>query len=921
MSNTPTGTIRVPAFFAISALLLITATTMAQWSAVGPTGGGIAGIVADPADPDVAYAKDAGLNRTVDGGATWTPLPLDIHVSDLAFDPNAPHTIYATGFGAIGVKGVFKSTNRGDDWTQLTLPATALTRSVMSVAAGSTPGLLLAGLDRLGGVLRSTDGGATWTTNTLPVANFGFFPNVKQIAFQPGNPSVVYALLANQFGDQGAVIRSNDDGATSGVLPGNITVTASHIFLTSPWYVTRSGDGGFTATTLASFAGLRQLVADAAGARIWLASTDGVRASTDSGATWTLTPTAPLTGLALASNGTTLYASTVESGVLRSTDAGVSWAATTGIYALFPWDIAVDSTHSGTIYAATMDEGVKKSTDGGATWSTANVGLQMACASQIEIDPLNPSTLYVVSIGGVYKSTDAAASWTLIWTAPSNYSIMVLAADPDHSGSVLASTSWGLYRTTDGGDTWTHVGAPSIFAQAIAFAGGGSSVVYAGGGSKVWKSVDNGLVWIDQPTGFPSSYTDPSDLQTYPFIVYALGVDPNNPNIVYAGTNGPGVFKTTNGGQTWSEINNGLVTKDVRAFAFDTGNSAIVYLSTEGFGGVWRSADGGGHWARFSAGLTIPATKVVFPLVADTAPPFTLYGGTFGGVIKYAFASPEAATQPASVAGIEGGQLSASGSFIDADGDPIQISASAGLTHDNGDGSWTWTVTPADDVLAQNVVVTATDSHGAVATESFTYTAINAVPVLSPLSIVPSGCGVAVAFTFADAGAHDTHTTTIAWGDGTSTIAGESPVTASHVYVDGLSSHTISASVADDDGGVSVAGTVTAVSANQASEFMPPIRNGDTYNAGRVLPLKLDVTSCSGEVVLGLSPQVTMTRLGAGGGPVAVATAAHSGDRMRLAGEKYVFELSTKGLAAGEYRIAVVDASFSSPAEVTIVLR
>lgn len=922
MRRNPTAVRRwIAVAFAAFAVSGDTAGT-APWTVLGPPGGGIAGVAIDPSDANVAYTKDTGINRTVDGGATWTPLVLDVRVTDLAFDPANSQTLYVSGMDSLGEGGVYKSADQGATWSRLTLPPGASGHGVRSLTAGTTPGVLLAGLDSRGGLLRSTDGGTSWTTNTSVVTLSQ--PDVLQLAFQPGSALVVYALIGEQFLGNNSLLRSNDGGASwaptslGASAPATMFVTGLSIFLAGQSGALRSDDGGFSAVGLGNFTGERRIVADAAGSRVWLASTDGVRVSNDAGATWVLAPTLPLTDLAVASNATTLYASTTENGVLRSNDAGATWGPTAGINALFPYDVAIDATAPGTIYAATMDAGVKKSTDGGATWSTANTGLAMPCASQIEVDPLNPSVLYVVAIDGIYKSTDGAQHWTLIWTAPASYSIELIAADPDHSGTVLASTTWGLYRTTDGGATWTKVGSHDIRGQAIAFAGNQSSIVYVGGGAKVWRSADNGVTWASLPTGFPASYVSAG--RTFPFIVYALGVDPNDADVVYAGTNGPGVFKTTDGGQTWNAMNAGLIQRDVRAFAFDSGNSHIVYLSTEGMGGVWRSSDAAAHWAPFSDGLVSAASKVIFPLVADMSPPFIIYGGSRAGVITYAFAPPRLAIQAADAIGVEGTQLRTAGSFVDPDADPISVAASIGEVLDNGDGSWTWTVQPKDNVVAQSVVVTATDSHGATATQTFAYTAANAVPVLAPPSVDVTGCGVSLSFSFVDAGVLDTHAGTIEWGDGTSTLFDQSPVASSHVYEDGLNAHTITATVADDDGGVAVATIAAIGTGNSPSGFETPVRDGDAYHAGRVLPLKLSVASCGGVRVTDLSPRVMLTRLGPGGGVIDLP-AGNSGDRMRAAGGQYVYQLSTKNLDPGVYRIAAVDPSFVAAAQVTIVLR
>jgi photosystem II stability/assembly factor-like uncharacterized protein len=107
--------------------------------------------------------------------------------------------------------------------------------------------------------------------------------------------------------------------------------------------------------------------------------------------------------------------------------------------------------------------------------------------------------------------------------------------------------------------------------------------------------------------------------------VYALAIDPTNPNIIYAGTNG-GVFKSTNWGGNWSAINSGLTDTHVWALAIDPSNTSTLYAGTGE--GVFKSADGGGYWSTSSL------TYYVYSLAIDPTNSGTLYAGTGGGLYK-----------------------------------------------------------------------------------------------------------------------------------------------------------------------------------------------------------------------------------------------------------------------------------------------
>ena len=124
-----------------------------------------------------------------------------------------------------------------------------------------------------------------------------------------------------------------------------------------------------------------------------------------------------------------------------------------------------------------------------------------------------------------------------------------------------------------------------------------------------------------QPTGGPDGG-----------LVTHLVVDPSTPTTLYMGSEGGGVFKSADGGATWTAINNGLTRLYVQALAIDPSTPTTLYAGTQG-GGVFKSTDGGMNWTAPSAGI---AGHYVQALVVDPLSPATVYAGTFGGVFKSA---------------------------------------------------------------------------------------------------------------------------------------------------------------------------------------------------------------------------------------------------------------------------------------------
>jgi ligand-binding sensor domain-containing protein len=114
--------------------------------------------------------------------------------------------------------------------------------------------------------------------------------------------------------------------------------------------------------------------------------------------------------------------------------------------------------------------------------------------------------------------------------------------------------------------------------------------------------------------------------------ISALVIDPKIPNTLYAGSWGDGVFKSTNGGATWSAINTDLPNHYVTALAIGPALGGTSYVGT--LGGVFKmfnSAEGGAIWSAVNTGLT---NTHVLVLAIDPAIPGTLYVGTSDGVFK-----------------------------------------------------------------------------------------------------------------------------------------------------------------------------------------------------------------------------------------------------------------------------------------------
>jgi photosystem II stability/assembly factor-like uncharacterized protein len=326
----------------------------------------------------------------------------------------------------------------------------------------------------------------------------------------------------------------------------------------------------------------------------------------------------------------------ITNDVMSVDDVG-DWAPIdNGLVDLQVLAIMLNGLNNKIVYAGTED-GVFKTTDGGLTWERK--GLAGKSVFALVSDPYDEDIIYVATEDGVYKTTNGGDSWS----NPGGYWFYCLAIGNFQNRNVIYggdAFGMGIYRAMDDGSTpWDEVtwekknsglSDDEKYVNCLAIDPSDSLIVYAGTGyrrmpgpetaGKVIKTIDGGDTWPQK-----WSIGEP---------VYSLSIDPFNPQILYAGTY-VGFYASSNGGDTWEFRDGGLGQRYVRSIAIDPMDSNKVCAGTYD-DGVFASIDGGQHWTQIDQGLTGDLNRRIISLAMDLRDMDNpvAYAGTGCGVFK-----------------------------------------------------------------------------------------------------------------------------------------------------------------------------------------------------------------------------------------------------------------------------------------------
>jgi len=650
------------------------------WDVIGANKGltetHISGVGFHRTNGNIIYiGTENGIFRSNDGGENVNQALVGGYITDIEFGTDNTNTGYATYHPTFDSNNgvIYKSINNGDSWSQIStnLPSGIRILKIIVNPNDVDTVYILTGQGRFAcgqaTVFRSTNGGENWLNITNSLSE------ILDFAIDPNNPENVFVTTMNADCSEdfywtdldGAIYKSTNGGTNwNAPLSNNTGViwidnnNSQNIRLIDPrepfpWIATSgtftSTNGGNTFTKTgdvtnwdtffnddvfrsygSSFNGISKTLGEDlsnSNTYFWVNS-QWVFKTTDNGTTFN-----------------NIFTNEVSKGFWQSR----------GFDNVNMMDISISEANSNIVYAAFFDLGIWRSLDKGESWQSSNdvtysgdwEGFGGNCATVLA-DPSRANVVWA-SLSGtqngesptyLLKSTDTGDknSWALVNSGLPDEEIMGLSIDKNSATAnrTLYVTGLGdVYKSIDDGETWSMTlnCDGCRFTAVDQFDG---DIVYAGGENGLWRSLNSGANWQDV------SHTDMNASTGIRFWdgdydgVFDVKTDPNNQNWVYATAlgNNKGLYKSTDNGNTWSKI---LNDDFMRKVAIVPSNSAILYATSssafeaggydENSKGVLFSSDGGQTWSQQNQGMAYPFALAV---AVDNEPNGTVFIGSPG---------------------------------------------------------------------------------------------------------------------------------------------------------------------------------------------------------------------------------------------------------------------------------------------------
>ncbi|HEY74789.1 MAG TPA: hypothetical protein G4O00_01230 [Thermoflexia bacterium] len=535
------------------------------WTTGGPYGGRAQFVILHPEDSATVYAASqwAGLFVSEDAGGNWQPILADDWPTRLVFDAESSNVMYYSGDSA----SFHRTDDGGQTWGLLpelfhaqdgcfTVYAAAhpTDAGVIYAGTGSCAGIPV--LPGEGGVFYSQDYGANWVTRTQGLTD----TDLVDIIFHPTNP------LTMVVATRGGSIFLTTDGGLNWDLQSTIPDDLRRIYI-NPY----GANEAWALPEIGYQPPVRPYLYKSADLITWevITLTDDLLPS---GGIWSLT-FAP--GEIWAAGGWGYF----------SDDGGASWSGVITISQQVGGvrSFAIDPSDSNVIYAADSDRGVLKSSDGGTTWREINEGLAALTTRDVAAAPGQPDQVYVETY------------------------------------------EYGLLRSASGGYAWQELGvrkggppkgkivATDPFIPTRVYYPVGCS----GDGPCIWYSTDEGSSWHEVTMTIPATYTgwtgELTAIAAHPLVSGTLLAGAGfyqERSDFDEGIEPCGIYRSDDHGATWQFLGPTAPISEVLDIAFDAVDPDLIYAATNG-GGLWRSTDGGANWMR------VPISNTLSPVVVE----------------------------------------------------------------------------------------------------------------------------------------------------------------------------------------------------------------------------------------------------------------------------------------------------------------
>ncbi len=643
------------------------------WSAVAglPKVRKMLAVVFSPAysqDQTVFVAGPGGLFKTTNQGAAWT-LASSLALQNVALSPNfaADNTLFIVTFNMT----VFKSTDRGQTFTELTLPGSIA--SALNVIAVS-PNYAVDGTVLLGsatsGIFESTDGGSSWVSVTATLPS----PAVNSLSFSPGFSSD-QTVFAGTYG--GVLISTNGGSSWSASNAGlsdtnvnSVTLSPNYLQDGTLWAATAVG-GVFESNNQGTSWTVTPLINrelsnlttshyhnvaaanSAGGINLILATYEGMWTSPANSISWQyidIIPTRLARHVSMSPNyvnDQTLFANTYGGGNLWTSTGAASWFfQNSGMLLPYTDAAAISPNFAADKTAFTGTAGnLERTTNGGTTYqkmamlgATAHVrGLAVSPAFAQDGTVLigvnnggegsvNPP--YVTYQGkqypneGVFLSTNQGNNWIPTGLSAPVNSVAISPGFASDRTAFAASASKGLYKSTDGGLTWASVSLPGSLVQigvvVVSPAFPTDQTVYVAPiTGSLLKSTNGGSTFTALP-------------RTANLLVLDIQLSPNyaSDQTFFAATIQSGVMKSTNGGTTMIP-QSAFPDQFVTAVAISSNYTIDRTVFAAAYHSIYKSTNGGSTWTDTTPPARIEESRTVDSNTTGQPPPTITYQGSW----------------------------------------------------------------------------------------------------------------------------------------------------------------------------------------------------------------------------------------------------------------------------------------------------